>query len=46
MPDGDPGRLATATATLGLMVGLLLVLARLLRLGVVANRSVRRSCCR
>ena len=37
VPDGDPGRLAVATATLGVMVGLLLMLARLLRLGFVAN---------
>jgi len=37
VPDGDPGRLAVATATLGVMVGLLLILARLLRLGFVAN---------
>ena len=37
VPDGDPARLATATATLTLLVGALLVLARLLRLGFVAN---------
>jgi high affinity sulfate transporter 1 len=37
VPDGDPARLAVATATLGALVGLLLLLARLLRLGFVAN---------
>src|SRR3982750_1960993 len=37
VPDGDPAKLATATATLTLLVGALLVLARLLRLGFVAN---------
>lgn len=37
VPDGDPGRLGTATATLGALVGALLLLARLLRLGFVAN---------
>src|SRR5215217_3487737 len=37
VPDGDPARLATATATLTLLVGALLVLARLLRLGFVAD---------
>ena len=37
VPDGDPGRLVTATATLTLLVGALLLLARLLRLGFVAN---------
>jgi len=37
VPDGDPGRLVTATATLTAMVGLLLLLARLMRLGFVAN---------
>jgi SulP family sulfate permease len=37
VPDGDPGRLVTATATLTLLVGLLLLAARLLRLGFVAN---------
>jgi high affinity sulfate transporter 1 len=37
VPDGDPARLAAATATLGALVGLLLVAARLLRLGFVAN---------
>jgi len=37
VPDGDPARLVTATATLTLLVGALLVAARLLRLGFVAN---------
>jgi high affinity sulfate transporter 1 len=37
VPDGDPARLAAATATLGALVGLLLIAARLLRLGFVAN---------
>ncbi|MCU0965024.1 MAG: SulP family inorganic anion transporter [Burkholderiaceae bacterium] len=37
VPDGDPARLAVATATLGVLVGLLLLLARLLRLGFVAS---------
>ena len=37
VPDGDPARLLTATATLTGMVGLMLVLAALLRLGFVAN---------
>jgi SulP family sulfate permease len=37
VPDGDPGRMAGATAMLGVMVGALLLLARLLRLGFVAN---------
>jgi len=37
VPDGDPGRLVTATATLTLLVGAMLLLARLLKLGFVAN---------
>jgi high affinity sulfate transporter 1 len=37
VPDGDPGKLITATATLTVLVGLLLLAARLLRLGFVAN---------
>lgn len=37
VPDGDPARLITATATLTLLTGLLLVAASLLRLGFVAN---------
>ncbi len=37
VPDGDPARLVTATATLAALVGVMLVLARLLRLGFVAN---------
>jgi high affinity sulfate transporter 1 len=37
VPDGDPARLVTATATLTLLVGVMLLLARLMRLGFVAN---------
>src|SRR4030095_11725014 len=37
VPDGDPARLVTVTATLTLLVGAALVAARLLRLGFVAN---------
>ena len=37
VPDGDPGKLVTATAALTLLVGVMLLLARLLRLGFVAN---------
>jgi len=37
VPDGDPARLVTATATLTVLVGAMLWLARLLRLGFVAN---------
>jgi high affinity sulfate transporter 1 len=37
VPDGDPTKLVTATAALTALVGVLLVLARLLRLGFVAN---------
>ncbi len=37
VPDGDPLRLMTATATLTALVGLLLIAARLLRLGFAAN---------
>lgn len=37
VPDGDPGRLVTATATLTALVGALLLLARLMRLGFVAT---------
>jgi high affinity sulfate transporter 1 len=37
VPDGDPAKLVTATATLTAMVGVVLVLARLMRLGFVAN---------
>jgi len=36
-PDGDPAKLVTATATLAALVGAMLLLARLLRLGFVAN---------
>ena len=37
VPDGDPGRLLVATATLTALVGVLLLLARVLRLGFLAN---------
>jgi SulP family sulfate permease len=37
VPDGDPSRLVTSTATLTALVGAMLLLARLLRLGFVAN---------
>lgn len=37
VPDGDPAQLVTAAATLTALVGLLLMLAALLRLGFVAN---------
>ena len=37
VPDDDPARLATATATLAALVGAILIVARLLRLGFVAN---------
>jgi len=37
VPDGDPGRLFTAAATLTALVGALLVLAAVLRLGFVAD---------
>ena len=37
VPDADPERLLTATATLTALVGAMLLLARLLRLGFVAN---------
>src|SRR5512145_2293273 len=37
VPDGDPARLAAATAALTALVGVMLVLARLLRLGFIAN---------
>jgi high affinity sulfate transporter 1 len=37
VPDGDPAKLVTATATLTVLVGVMLVLARLMRLGFVAN---------
>jgi len=37
VPDGDPAKLITATATLTAVVGAMLVLARLLKLGFVAN---------
>ncbi len=37
VPDGDPSRLVVATATLTALIGVMLLLARLLRLGFVAN---------
>jgi high affinity sulfate transporter 1 len=37
VPDGDAAKLVTATATLAAMVGAMLLLARLLKLGFVAN---------
>ncbi len=37
VPDGDPAKLLTATATLGALVGLILFLARLMKLGFVAS---------
>jgi len=37
VPDGDPARLVIATATLTALVGAILFIARLLRLGFVAN---------
>ncbi|MGU5682578.1 SulP family inorganic anion transporter [Aeromonas allosaccharophila] len=37
VPDGDPDRLLTVTATLTMLVGILLMLAAVLRLGFVAN---------
>ncbi len=37
VPDGDPGALLSATVTLTLLVGAILVVASVLRLGFVAN---------
>src|SRR4026207_1443348 len=37
VPDGDPAKLVIATATLTGLVGAMLFLARLMRLGFVAN---------
>ncbi len=37
VPDGDPAKLVTATATLTALVGAMLIVARLMRLGFVAN---------
>jgi len=37
VPDGDPGRLFTAVATLTALVGVMLMLAAVLRLGFVAD---------
>src|SRR5436305_11818079 len=37
VPDGDPAKLVTATATLAALVGAMLIAARLMKLGFVAN---------
>jgi high affinity sulfate transporter 1 len=37
VPDGDPAKLVTATAALTALVGAMLILARMMRLGFVAN---------
>jgi len=37
VPDGDPAKLVTATATLAALVGVMLIAARLLNLGFAAN---------
>src|SRR5712672_2295659 len=37
VPDGDPAKLVTATATLAALVGAMLIAARLMTLGFVAN---------
>ncbi len=37
VPDGDPAKLVTATATLVALVGGMLIVARLMKLGFVAN---------
>jgi high affinity sulfate transporter 1 len=37
VPDGDPGKLIAATATLTALTGALLILASVLRLGFIAN---------
>jgi len=37
VPDGDAGKLVTATATLATLVGAILLAARVMRLGFVAN---------
>lgn len=37
VPDGDPGKLITASATLTVLVGAMLLLARIIRLGFLAN---------
>ena len=37
VPDGDPAKLVTATATLSALVGAILIVARLVNLGFVAN---------
>lgn len=43
VPDGDPAKVVTATATLTALVGVMLILARLMRLGFVPTSSPRRS---
>jgi hypothetical protein len=42
VPDGDPAKLITATATLAALVGAILVLARVARLGFVADFRFQR----
>ena len=42
VPDGDPAKLVTGTATLAVLVGAMLLLARLLHLGFVAKLFPRR----
>src|SRR5512145_2151107 len=37
VPDGDPAKIVTATATLTALVGAMLLVARVMRLGFVAN---------
>src|SRR6266567_2853516 len=37
VPDGDPAKLVTATATLTALAGAMLLMARLMRMGFVAN---------
>src|SRR6187397_2162031 len=37
VPDGDPARLVTATATLTVLVGAMLLVARVMRLGFIAD---------
>jgi len=44
VPDGEPAKLLTATATLALLVGAMLVAAAVLRLGFVANFISNPSC--
>ena len=44
VPDGDPAKLLTVVATLTALVGVLLLLATVLRLGFVAN-FISTPCC-